>query len=227
MLQGMRNLGSKAASGAWQAIVAALPPHDTYIETHLGTGTVMLRKPPAARSIGIDLDGAPLAHFAAPFPVELVHGDAAAFLKGFDFAGAGRVMIYADPPYLPETRSSRTRYRHEYSRQDHVRLLALLKSLPAAVAISGYPSALYDDLLAGWRTLEFQVMTRGGIRTEKLWMNYPADAAYWATYAGKDFTDRQRIKRKAARWAENYRNLSAGERLAVLSALLETESHPE
>ncbi len=35
---------------------AMMPPHDTYIETHLGGGAIMKRKPPALRNIGIDLD---------------------------------------------------------------------------------------------------------------------------------------------------------------------------
>jgi hypothetical protein len=33
-----------------------MPPHDTYIETHLGSGAVMFHKPLAARTIGIDVD---------------------------------------------------------------------------------------------------------------------------------------------------------------------------
>lgn len=41
----MSYLGSKAASGVYQKIIAEMPPHDTYIETHLGGGAVMLRKP--------------------------------------------------------------------------------------------------------------------------------------------------------------------------------------
>lgn len=44
----MSYLGSKAASGAYQAIIAQMPPHDTYIETHLGSGVVMRAKPRAA-----------------------------------------------------------------------------------------------------------------------------------------------------------------------------------
>jgi len=79
---------------------------------------------------------------------------------------------------------------------------------------------LYDEQLTDWRTIEFQSMTRGGVRTEKLWMNYEPEAAHWATFAGKNFTDRQRIKRKADRWAENYKKLSAQERLAILATLL-------
>lgn len=30
----MSYLGSKAASGVYQRIIAEMPPHDTYIETH-------------------------------------------------------------------------------------------------------------------------------------------------------------------------------------------------
>lgn len=52
----MSYLGSKAASGVYQKIIAEMPPHDTYIETHLGSGAVMFHKPLAARTIGIDVD---------------------------------------------------------------------------------------------------------------------------------------------------------------------------
>ena len=46
--------GSKATSGLCQPIIALMPPHDTYIETHLGGGAIMQRKAPALRNIGID-----------------------------------------------------------------------------------------------------------------------------------------------------------------------------
>ena len=46
--------GSKATSGLCQPIIAMMPPHDTYIETHLGGGAIMKRKPPALHNIGID-----------------------------------------------------------------------------------------------------------------------------------------------------------------------------
>ena len=64
--------------------------------------------------------------------------------------------------------------------------------------VSGYPSALYDARLEGWRRLELQVMNQGGVRTEKLWFNFVPDRVHWASHAGRNFTDRQRIKRKAA-----------------------------
>ena len=83
--------------------------------------------------------------------------------------------------------------------RDHVELLELLKTLPCAVMVSGYVSALYEQRLRGWNTLELQVMNQAGLRTEKLWFNFVVDRVHWASYAGKNFTDRQRIKRKAER----------------------------
>ncbi|MCP4377908.1 MAG: hypothetical protein GY794_17235, partial [bacterium] len=91
------------------------------------------------------------------------------------------------------------------------------------VILSGYPSALYDGTLEDWNQVELQAMTWGGPRTEKLWYNYDIDRAHWATYAGKDFTDRQRIKRKAERWARNYQALPPAERLALLAAIMAVE----
>lgn len=216
--------GNKGVSGAYQAIIAQMPPHETYIETHLGSGVVMRRKPPASiRSIGLEIDPATLDQFGRIDGVEIVNTDCVAFLEAFDFATAGRVVIYADPPYLLSTRTSHHRYRFDYTEADHLRLLATLKSLPAnaSVILSGYPSELYDCELAGWRTIEFQVSTRGGPRTEKLWMNFEAGAVHWAQHVGVNFTDRQRIKRKAETWARRFQALSSGERLAILAAILE------
>ncbi|TXE26914.1 DNA adenine methylase [Serratia ureilytica] len=218
----MGYLGSKAASGVYQKIIANMPPHDTYIETHLGGGAIMLRKPPAKTNIGVDIDPDALCEFNAgccmPY-VQLFRHDAVSFLERFDFSRAGRVLIYADPPYLPETRTGNARYRYEYTVDDHRRLIACLRSLPAAVMLSGYPSALYHELLTDWRSISFQAMTRGGVRTEQLWMNFPEGQPFSAAYAGKDYIDRQRIKRKVERWRKKYQALPPAERLAIMQAL--------
>jgi hypothetical protein len=89
------------------------------------------------------------------------------------------------------------------------------------VILSGYWSELYQELIPDWRRIEFQSMTRGGPRTECLWFSFPdCLTPHWHDYAGQNFTDRQRIKRKAARWAENFASMPAGEQSAVLSAIL-------
>ncbi|EQB0888223.1 DNA adenine methylase [Raoultella ornithinolytica] len=230
----MSYLGSKAASGVYQKIIAEMPPHDTYIETHLGGGAVMLRKPPARHNWGIDIDPETVEAFNQGNPdfldsltdnLFIEVGDAVTFLERFDFSSSGRILIYADPPYLHETRSSSARYRHEYSVEDHERLLMCLRDLPdnVSVILSGYPSDLYDHQLASWRSKEFQAMTRGGVRTEKIWMNYPEGHAYSHTFAGKDYNDRYRIKRKAQRWKDKFASLPPAERLAIMVALAEVE----
>lgn len=216
----MSYLGAKSGSGVYQAIISQMPPHDVYIETHLGSGAIMRRKAPAARNIGIDLDEDVIQAYEAPYPIELYHGDATKLLRGFDTTQCGEVLIYADPPYLLRTRTSRARYNHDYTDDDHTALLEVLLAIDAHVIISGYPSELYDDMLQGWGTMEFQAMTRGGVRTEKIWMNFAKQKPFWSDYAGKDFTDRQRIKRKADRWAANYAALPEPEKLAIMNALL-------
>jgi site-specific DNA-adenine methylase len=214
--------GSKATSGLCQPIIALMPPHETYIESHLGGGAIMKRKLPALRNIGIDRNQRALDKFQCDYPVELVHGCAHRFLADFDYRG--RELVYCDPPYLHSTRTSDRRYRFEYEERDHIELLGLLKSLPCRVILSGYPSCLYDQELPDWRSLELQVMNQGGVRTEKVWFNFEPDRVHWARYAGKNHTDRQRVKRKAESWAERYRALPPGERMAVLAAVMAVEA---
>lgn len=232
--EGYELSGKQGSQRRLSKIIAEMPPHDTYIETHLGGGAVMLRKPPARHNWGIDIDPETVEAFNQGNPDFLDRladtlfidvGDAVEFLRCFDYASAGRVLIYSDPPYLHRTRSSSARYRHEYTVGDHYRLLGLLCSMPenVSVIVSGYPSSIYDNALPGWRSKEFQAMTRGGVRTEKIWMNYPEGAAYSHTFAGKDYNDRYRIKRKAQRWKEKFAALPPAERLAIMVALGEVE----
>lgn len=213
--------GSKAASGLCQNIISMMGRHTTYLETHLGGGAIMKRKLPTINNIGIDLDPEALSNFECSYPVELINGCAHDFLKRYYFSGTE--LIYCDPPYLRETRTSNRTYRFDYTKQDHIDLVEILKSLPCQIILSGYPSALYDDLLEEWNAIELQVMSNGGPRTEKLWFNYEMDRCFWATYAGKDKTDRQRIKRKAQRWKNNYQALPSGERLAIMASIMEAE----
>lgn len=215
------HFGSKATSGLCQAIIALMPPHDTYIETHLGGGAILKRKPAAMTNIGIDRNAKTLNKFTAPYPTQLIHGCAHQFLLDYSFTG--RELIYCDPPYLQSTRSSDRRYRFDYSEQDHIELLNILKVLPCQIIISGYPSKLYDDKLSDWSHREIQVINHSGVRTEKLWFNFIPDKVHWASFAGKNFTDRQRIKRKAENWGKRYQAMPPNERLAVLAAMLAVE----
>ncbi len=181
----------------------------------------MKRKPPCLHSIGIDLNAQALSKFSCHYPVELVNTCAHNFLKTYTYLGSE--LIYCDPPYLQSTRTSNRKYRFDYNENDHIELLHILKDLPCKVMISGYASILYDNLLQGWQSIEIQVMNQGGVRTEKLWFNFISERRHWAKYAGKNFTDRQRIKRKAERWGRMYREMPLGERIAVMAAIMDIE----
>jgi DNA adenine methylase len=94
-------------------------------------------------------------------------------------------LHYCDPPYLPSTRSQKSRrgvvsyhaYAHEMAEADHVRLLDDLRSLVGAVALSGYPSRLYDDALSDWVRVEHAARGDGAVkRLEVLWLNSRAGA---------------------------------------------------
>jgi DNA adenine methylase len=94
-------------------------------------------------------------------------------------------LHYVDPPYLPETRAQGNRYdlawrmyRHELSREDHAELLAFLQRLEGMVLLSGYPDALYDDALQGWRRVERSTFADGARpRVEVMWISPRADRA--------------------------------------------------
>ena len=67
-------------------------------------------------------------------------------------------------------------------------------------------------------------MTRGGVRTETIWCNFEPKDIHYHTYAGKNYTERQGIQRKAERWANNFIKMSSGEQQAVLAAMLQAAS---
>jgi len=222
-------LGSKAASGAVERILSWMPWHSVYVEAFLGGGAVMRAKTPALRTMAIDQDPDVIdAWVATKFPAEFLCGSALDILNDASCLPPD-ALVYADPPYPHSTRTSRHRYRFELTDDDHARLLNILDALTCTVIVSSYWSALYADRLTGWQHDEFTVATRGGPRREHLWIKsgpLPATSAEAARYAGRNFRERERIKRKAARWGARFHALPEPERDAVLRAMLEPAAPP-
>lgn len=82
------------------------------------------------------------------------------------------VFIYADPPYLPETRKGYL-YKFEMDQKQHERFLIKILNHPGPVMISGYESDLYNEYLKGWRKEYKETVAEAGRkRVEVLWMNY-------------------------------------------------------
>lgn len=221
--------GAKAGAGVYQAIINEFPPHRVYVEAFVGSGAILLRKRPAEASIVIDADAdvagtwSTIAKSGAVAGLQAIHGDARTVIAdlGEQIIRADW-LIYADPPYvLSARRSGAPIYRHELTDQDHLELLSLLRTVRAAVAISGYRCDLYDNLLHDWRRVDFRTMTHRGPAIESLWLNYTTAERHEYTYLGRNFRERERIKRKKARWVRRIAAMPQLERDALLEALLE------
>ncbi len=214
--------GGKSGAGVYQTIINQIPPHETYIEAFAGGGAILRLKRPAASSIAIDIDpaGLDLLRAKAPSGTIFLNADAVPFLRAYPWTG--KEFVYCDPPYLMETRSTKRRlYRFEFSMEEqHRSLLSCLQAIPADIMISGYPNTLYDDILSSWRKKTFSARTRRGMAIECLWMNYPESVLlHDYRYLGRSFRERERIKRRQARWKKRLVMMSTLERAALLAAM--------
>lgn len=227
--------GGKNGAGVYQTIINAIPPHHTYVECFAGSAAIYRHKAPAATSFLIEAnpDVANMLESAHGARSTIVNDDALAWLDRLvmtdDARGAlAGFFFYFDPPYLHSTRRDLKLYgNHELTDEQHAELLT--STLPALTdrgalwALSGYRSTMYDDASSrhGWHRMDYQAMTRRGVVTESLWTNYrPQDLApAELTYLGDDFRERERLKRKRARWVARLAALPELERQYLFLAL--------
>jgi DNA adenine methylase len=167
----------------------------TLVRSHLahGTGGARMDRPTGFRTDGITATTNVAGEWAS-FPVALqaiverLRGvaieqrPAMELLERFDTPEA---LIYLDPPYLPATRSTKSRkpgeryhtYAYELGETDHFLLLDMARRSKAMILISGYPDAAYDAGLPGWARHQVAARAhRNSPRTEVLWINPAADA---------------------------------------------------
>lgn len=217
--------GGKGGAGVFQAIIAAMPPHDHYYEPFLGSGQIMRRKPQAQVNIGWEMDAAAAQAFrdSGPDYCDTYEGDGLKLIERAQ-GSIHDILIYCDPPYPLQTRTSAKRYNYDWGDAQHLAFLDLVRSHSAKIMISTYPNKMYEKALEGWRFIDFRGPTRGGWRTERLYMNFEGGQSYAGAYAGENHTRRQNIKRKAKRWAAMYSACSAGERAALFEAILTAEA---
>ena len=102
--------------------------------------------------------------------VQIENRPAVELIKRFNYPN---VLVYLDPPYMPDTRHGK-QYRFEmYSWENHEELLSVAKKHKGLVLISGYDSELYNEMLKDWYREEkicySQVCSR---KREVLWMNF-------------------------------------------------------
>jgi len=222
--------GGKAGSGVYQAIINLMPPHKVYIEPFVGGGAIIKAKLPAPiANIAIDRDAAAPGLHLENIPLfTAIAADSIQCLPGLLdtlHCPPSDVLIYCDPPYIIRTRSSqRSIYRYEMTELDHINLLGILVDLAsygAMIMVSGYDNDLYQGTLSDWRTVTYLAMTRGGGQhVETVWCSF---AEPWELhdyrYLGRDFRERERIKRKQARWVNRLQRMDSQERAALMQAI--------
>jgi DNA adenine methylase len=225
--------GSKGGAGVWQRIISEMPPHSLYVEAFAGTGQVLLKKRPAVTSIAIDSDKATCAALSCRLDttgdaagVLVICDDAVSWLETYRGEFNQRTVVYCDPPYLYETRTAgRRKYynREKGETWGHKPLLDVLSRMAAQevnILISGYRSDLYDAALKHWRRIDYTATTRGGAVTECLWCSFdPPAQLHDYRFLGADFRERERLKRKKARWLGKLRRMAPIEAAAILSAI--------
>lgn len=87
-------------------------------------------------------------------------------------------LFYLDPPYLHDTRVTTSDYEHEMTIEEHRQLLETIRHVQGKAMLSGYPSGLYDDLLADWKRVSITIDNKASsaskkpVKTECIWMNF-------------------------------------------------------
>lgn len=86
-----------------------------------------------------------------------------------------QTLFYLDPPYVHESRGDSKAYGNELTDAEHRELAIVLQTVKGKAAISGYRTALYDQLYRDWNRIDAPVKicnSSKGERQESLWVNY-------------------------------------------------------
>lgn len=135
-------------------------------------------------------------------------------------------FIYCDPPYPFSTRGSQARlYMDNWETdEEHLIFLRQIRAAKFNCMVSCYANEMYDNALidrSGWNYYKFKSTTRNGLREETIYFNYPPpQILHDFQYLGRDYRERENIKRKTRRALDKMQRLPPKERTAILSAIV-------
>jgi DNA adenine methylase len=107
--------------------------------------------------------------------VYIFNRDAAEVIQAFNNKNT---LLYCDPPYLHETRVSKTVYSSEMTTDDHIQLAHLLNNFEGKALISGYMSPLYNRLYKNWNVEKKSIANHSSQQRSKqkkvevVWKNF-------------------------------------------------------
>ncbi|MBL6707515.1 MAG: DNA adenine methylase [Planctomycetaceae bacterium] len=107
-------------------------------------------------------------------------------------------LIYADPPYVPETRIARNAYLHEMSNEDHHHLVDAFLASKSKIMLSGYPGS--ETIYKRLEDADWGVWRRGVVKHsssqkvkpktfEQIWANFELNTEHanrWERVASSD-----------------------------------------
>lgn len=215
--------GSKAGNGTYQNIINFIPKCDVFIDAMVGNGGIVCNFNYPGYTIINDVDAGIIDGFDSDG-----HGVTKENLHVLDLIDKydprfTNAFFYFDPPYLKNTRKSQKNlYAYEWDLEDHQKFLSRILTVKNNCMISHYPCDLYNEKLSNWYKHQFMSNTRHGLAMENIYMNYPPPTILQDySYVGKDFIDRQRIKRKIARWLNKMETMEEVERNALLRSIID------
>jgi len=207
--------GGKNGAGVWQTLINHVPPHDVLLVPFAGHCALSQHIAPCKMLVLCDLatevkdwwnagrlpdhaifhqrDGLQLlelitAAIVAKTSVGVIHD-----------MPRERIVIYCDPPYRLSTRTSKTRYQHDWTDAEHRRFLQAVSSLSAAgypIMISHYRNPMYDVALSEWHRTDYTGVTRGGARTESLYCNFDVTELHDSRYFGGESSKQSSPRRQ-------------------------------
>ncbi len=86
-----------------------------------------------------------------------------------------RTVFYLDPPYVHEARGDSSAYAHEMTDEQHREMASVIKGIRGRAVLSGYRTALYDEIFSEWRRVDGDTRLCQSVRKprqECLWMNF-------------------------------------------------------
>ena len=104
--------------------------------------------------------------------VQIENAPALDVIRRYDTVGT---VFYLDPPYVHSSRGDASAYGHEMTEEEYRALAETLWTVRGRVILSGYRTALYDELYRSWRREDADERLCRSVRKprrESLWLNF-------------------------------------------------------
>ncbi len=219
--------GNKNIDGVYHKIINEIPKCEVFRELFAGSAAIAAHVATSGAKIVLNYKSAEAYSFLTDaFPGAIVTNDCAiSLIKQFPEKPNRPEVTFLDPPYRHGTRPNNTElYTHEMTDDDHVQLLSAIleKEQHHQFMIQHPDDELYNEKLSHWRKVEMTIRYHQKTSKEILYMNYqrPLQLQLY-NFLGKDFGERQRIKRKGDRHVARLLKLPDLERNYILQRLKE------